>query len=410
MSEPTNTPAAVPATTTKTKPAATPSVEASNQPKVDTLEAHFSAKPAPKEPAKVAEPKPAEAPPPAAADGKPAEAPPPAAADGKPAAPVVPTDDIDKMELGEKASDNARTNFAKLREVAKQERLAKAALEKQLADLKAQQETLAKAAPQDTAEQERLRAEHKAMADRLALVDLKNHPDYVRQYEVPKTAALAEAKEVLDYNEIPANLESLMGKSLKEFSAEVSKLTKDMNSMDATAVQTSLRNAWKINNDATAALSKSQELAKALSEKSAHAQKQAVEKVWSTFKEAESILAKRPVPEGATPDELAEIASYNEAVQGLRSNYERNAFGRMTEEETAKMALKATTFDFIQTHGVRMMDRAYKGMEARALAAEKQLNELKAARSPGNMGGDPQKATASAPKTFEEVFSQRPRQ
>ena len=397
MSEPTNTPAVVPATATETKPAATPSVEASNQPKVDQLEAHFSAKPAPKEPAKVAEP-------------KPAEAPLPAAADGKPAAPVVPTDDLDRMELGEKASDNARTNFAKLREVAKQERLAKAALERQLADLKTQQETLAKAAPQDTAEQERLRAEHKAMADRLALVDLKNHPDYVRQYEVPKTAALAEAKEVLDYNEIPANLESLMGKPLKEFSAEVSKLTKDMNSMDATAVQTSLRNAWKINNDATSALSKSQELAKALSEKSAHAQKQAVEKVWGTFKEAESILAKRPVPEGATPEELAEITSYNEAVQGLRSNYERNAFGRMTEEETAKLALKATTFDFIQTHGVKMMDRAYKGMEARALAAEKQLNELKAARSPGNMGGDPQKATASAPKTFEEVFSQKPRQ
>ena len=397
MSEPTNTPAVVPATATETKPATTPSVETSNQPKVDQLEAHFSAKPAPKEPAKVAEP-------------KPAEAPPPAAADGKPAAPVVPTDDLDRMELGEKASDNARTNFAKLREVAKQERLAKAALERQLADLKTQQETLAKAAPQDTAEQERLRAEHKAMADRLALVDLKNHPDYVRQYEVPKTAALAEAKEVLDYNEIPANLESLMGKPLKEFSAEVSKLTKDMNSMDATAVQTSLRNAWKINNDAASALSKSQELAKALSEKSAHAQKQAVEKVWGTFKEAESILAKRPVPEGATPEELAEITSYNEAVQGLRSNYERNAFGRMTEEETAKMALKATTFDFIQTHGVKMMDRAYKGMEARALAAEKQLNELKAARSPGNMGGDPQKATASAPKTFEEVFSQRPRQ
>ena len=394
MSEPTNTPAAVPATTTETKPAATPSVEASNQPKVDQLEAHFSAKPAPKEPAKVAAP--VEAPPPAG--DKPAE----------PAAPAVPTDDIDKMELGEKASDNARTNFAKLREVAKQERLAKAALERQLADLKTQQETLAKAAPQDAVEQERIRAEHKAMADRLALVDLKNHPDYVRQYEVPKTAALAEAKEVLDYNEIPANLESLMGKSLKEFSAEVSKLTKDMNSMDATAVQTSLRNAWKINNDATSALSKSQELAKALSEKSAHAQKQAVEKVWGTFKEAESILAKRPVPEGATPEELAEITSYNEAVQGLRSNYERNAFGRMTEEETARMALKATTFDFIQTHGVRMMDRAYKGMEARALAAEKQLNELKAARSPGNMGGDPQKATASAPKTFEEVFSQRP--
>lgn len=396
MSEPTNTPAAVPATTTETKLAATPNVETSNQPKVDPIEAHFKTKPAPKEPAKVAEPKPTEAPPPAATD--------------KPISPTVPTDDLDKMDLGEKASDNARTNFAKLREVAKQERLAKAALEKQLADLKTQQETLAKAAPQDTAEQERLRAEHKAMADRLALVDLKNHPDYVRQYEVPKTAALAEAKEVLDYNGVPANLESLMGKSLKEFSAEVSKLTKDLNSMDATAVQTSLRNAWKINNDATAALSKSQDLAKALSEKSAHAQKQAVEKVWGTFKEGEALLAKRPVPEGATPEEQAEIASYNEAVQGLRANYERNAFGRMTEEETARMALKATTFDFIQTHGVRMMERAYKGMEARALAAEKQLGELKAARSPGNMGGDPQKPSASTPKTFEELFAQRPQQ
>ena len=74
------------------------------------------------------------------------------------------------------------------------------------------------------------------------------------------------------------------------------------------------------------------------------------------------------------------------------------------------MALKATTFDFIQTHGVKMMDRAYKSMEARAVAAEKQLAELKAARSPGNMGGDPQKVTATTPKSFEELFSQRPRQ
>lgn len=393
MSEPTNTPAAVPATPTETKPAETPRVETSNQPKVDPIEAHFSAK----APAKIAESKPTEQTPPKE-PAKVAEQ------------PVAPTEDIDRMELGEKASDNARTNFAKLREVAKQERLAKAALEKQLADLKAQQETLAKAAQPDTAEQERIRAEHKAMADRLALVDLKNHPDYVRQYEVPKTAALAEAKEVLDYNGVTANLESLMGKSLKEFSADVSKLTKDMNSMDATAVQTSLRNAWKVNNEAVAALSKSQELAKALSEKSAHAQKQAVEKVWSTFKEAESILAKRATPEGATPEEVAEITSYNEAVQGLRSNYERNAFGRMTEEETARMALKATTFDFIQTHGVKMMDRAYKGMEARAIAAEKQLAELKAARSPGNMGGDLQKVTATTPKSFEELFSQRPQQ
>lgn len=397
MSEPTTTPAAVPATTTETKPAATPSVETSNRPAVDPLDALFSSKPAPKAPA---ETKPAEAPPPVKAEAKPAE----------PAAPTVPTDDLDRMDLGEKASDNARTNFAKLREVAKQERLAKAALERQLADLKTQQETLAKAAPQDAVEQERLRAEHKSMADRLALVDLKNHPDYVRQFEVPKTAALAEAKEVLDYNEIPANLESLMGKPLKEFAAEVSKLTKNMNSYDASAVQTSLRNAWKINNDATSALSKSQELAKTLSEKSAHAQKQAVEKVWGSFKEGESLLSKRVTPEGATPEELAEIASYNEGVQALRSNYERNAFGRMTEEETAKMALKATTFDFLQSHGVKMMDRAYKGMEARAIAAEKQLNELKAARSPGNMGGDPPKPSATAPKTFEELFSQRPRQ
>ena len=66
MSEPTNTPAVVPATATETKPAATPSVETSNQPKVDTLEAHFNSKPAPKEPAKVAAP--VEAPPPPADD------------------------------------------------------------------------------------------------------------------------------------------------------------------------------------------------------------------------------------------------------------------------------------------------------------------------------------------------------
>ena len=396
MSEPTTTPAAVPAsTTTEEKPVAAPVAETSNKPTIDPLEAHFSKKAEPAEAADV--PEPAEAP-------KADSAPPPA----NPAEqPTVDTADLDQMDLGEKASPNARTNFAKLREIAKADRLARAAAEKQLADFQAQQDALAKAAPQEAAEMERIRTEHKAMADRLALVDLKTHPDYVRQSDVPKNAALAEAKEVLDYNDISSDLDALMGKSLKEFNAEVSKMTKDMNMADTTTVLNALRTAWKINHDATAAISKSGELRQALAEKTALAQKQAVTKVWDSFKQGEALLKSRQAPEGASPEEQAEIAAYNEAVQGLRASYERNAFGQMTEEQTAQMALKSTMFDFLQGHGVKMMERAYKGMEARAIAAEKQVSELKAARSPGNMGGDLPKKAESTPKTLEELFARK---
>src|SRR4029079_2674225 len=110
-------------------------------------------------------------------------------------------------------------------------------------------------------EVERLKAEHKALSDKMALIDVASTPDFQRQYTLPKTKAVAEASEVLAYSgKEGVDVNALLGKDRKNFSAAVAELTKDLNPMDATTVQTALRDAYRISTEEKAALANSSQL------------------------------------------------------------------------------------------------------------------------------------------------------
>lgn len=403
-------------TETATPPAATPGVPEGATPPITKTAREMTAaafnEPAPTQPTKpsmpaakpkdAAQPAPKTETPPAKTEAKtePAKADtPPVKTEAAPAAPEWPGE---KLELPANASAEAKTNFASMKASMKQEWLkeknARAEAEKQLA-------VRAAAAPADTAELERLRAEHKAAQDRLAVFDLQSHPDFVKQFVQPKEKAMATVKEVMEYQTTPKDtgeLAVLLGKPMKDFNAAVSEITKDMNSADAATVATSLREARNIHAAEQSALSKSTELRSQLQAKTAQQQKQAFEAVAT---EVTSSLKRIEITDGMSADEKAASASYNQRLDSLRASAEKRAFGNITEREVARMAFESEQLALMREHIVPGLERRFAAQNQVISDLTAQIESLRGTRAPANAGGGGDANQAPAKKTRAEMIA-----
>lgn len=257
--------------------------------------------------------------------------------------------------------------------------------EKRYSEAMAQLETYKKATPADTAEAARLKDELKKAQDALAVHDLKAHPDFAKQYLEPKKAALKEAGEIVTYNNKEGvNLNAILDKPLKEFNAEVSELTKDMNGMDATTVQTALRQAYKIANEEKAALGKASELKQQLESKAAAAARQAFEETRGEFA---SKVPEIQIPEGASEEKAQEIRAYNEARAAAMKKAEHYSFGKIGEREVARIAQQAAALEVVAGHLIPSLTRE----RDQAVALNKQLSAeleaIKKGKTPGKFTG-----------------------
>lgn len=309
--------------------------------------------------------------------------------DDKPAA--VEADPIDAWKLPENASAESVKNFGEIRAEAKarkqreQEALAK------VADLESQLTTYRNANPADVAATEQLKAQLKEAHDRLAVLDLKSHPDFVRQYVEPINGALAEAREVIQYNTkdgdpIP-DLGGLLAKGPKEFNAEVAKLTKDMNSVDANIVITSLRTAHKLNAKQGEVLSKSGELATQLQQKSAQQAKAAFEAVSKDLGPSNDFLQPLEIVDGLSPEDKTAAEQYNASLASVRINAEKLAFGRVDERGVATMAFKAATLDHMLTHTVPRVQGEFRKLAQMVAEQNEVIKQLRGGKGPDVAGG-----------------------
>ncbi len=275
-----------------------------------------------------------------------------------------------------------------------------------LASAMAELDTLKKATPAELADVEAIKKEHREAMDRLAVLDLQNHPDFAKQYTVPKNAALAEATTILAYQDKPvaADLNQLLVKPLKEFNAEVGALTKEMNAMDATTVQSALRAAYKLHADERTALSKASDLKAGIEQRTAAQQKQAFEETWGKLGEPDRFLTPVAIADTLPAEERAELASYNEAMKAVRQNAESNAFGRLDPKGAAAIASKAAVLDFVVKTAVPRMEKEFRRVveDNNTLIAE--LKAIKAAKGSGDFQSTPSDAPA-APKTIKEMIN-----
>lgn len=298
-------------------------------------------------------------------------------------------------EPPQNASDQVKMQWGEMKKANRALRYDLIAKDAQLGELRKKLETGVPGATSPEIEQ--LRAEHKAALDRLAILDIRSHPDYVRQYSEPKNALLNEAKQVISYNMKPdaaaPDVEGLLSKPQKEFNSVVAELTKDMNSVDAQQARDALIQAYRLNQKEQAVLAKPQELQRGLQSQALEKQKKAFEKVWSSAADGAGTLAELTVPKGATAEEAKEIQAYNQALGTVRSNAEKLAFSQMDEGGVATMASKAAALDFVFEHGIPRIEKRYAQAVATIANLEKELRSLRSATSP-QAQGDPSNAPA----------------
>ncbi len=341
------------------------------------------------------------------------ETPPPAKTEAAPAAPksVLKTKEApakadaapveypeDKIAIPTNASPEAVKNFAaykaSMKEILNAER-------QRVKDAEAKLSVHQTAAPADTAETERLRTEHKSALDRLAILDLQNHPDFARQYVEPKKKELATVTEVLAYTgKEGVEVASLLSKSLKDFNAAASEMTKDMNSADANTVMQSLRRARELHQGEQQALSQSSQIGDQLKSKAAQEQRKAFESVAT---EAGEVFNQREATEDMSPEEKQSVEAYNQSVASLRAKAETRAFGRVSERAVAEMAYKEAAFDHTVSHVLPTLERAIASRDSTIAALRSQLEAVKGARNPGTVSGD--KTSTGQPPSRQQLIA-----
>lgn len=310
-----------------------------------------------------------------------------------PAPPAPEADPFEKFSLPETAPEEQRSQFTELKRISREQH-------KRIKEF----ETKANAPAVPTAELEKLRTEHKAALDRLAVVDLQSHPDFKRQFHEPKSKALAEVAEILTYSgKEGVDLPSLLAMDRKSFSNKVTELTKDLNPMDATSVQSALRTAYGLSVDEKSALSKAGELSTKLQQQSEAQARQAFDEVSSNLGPLGEFLVTLDVPDGATAEEKTEIEDYNRSVSGIRQNVEQTVFGKTNEKSMAVLGWKGATLDFLLSKGIPRMEKNYSALveSHNALAAE--LAAIKGAKGSGPIAGDPSKGGGTAQTTEQMV-------
>ncbi len=314
------------------------------------------------------------------------------------AAPDV--DPVEKMRLPDNASADSVTNFNSLAKVAKERKVLADNLAKELADLRSKSANPAQPNVAEQAEIQRLRDEHKAATDRLAILDIQSHPDFARQYVEPKKAALAAAAEVIAYNEkaVP-EMAALLTKPMKEFNAVVSELTKDMNPADASTVMQSLRQARDLHGKEQQALSSSSELRTQLQAKTQLEQKRAFDSVAA---EAVPAFAKMEITETMSAEARATALDYNQSVDGIRARAESRAFGKISERDVANMAFKEVAFEHMVKHAIPVLEKHVSAQNGVIAELTAELTKLKGGNGPANLGTQGQPGAVDTSKMSRE--------
>lgn len=274
---------------------------------------------------------------------KPAETPDPKAE--KPAETAPTTFEEDQLDLDKKASVPARENFAKLKGITKTIRGQLVAKDREVAELRSKLEAGSKApTAEQSAELERLRSEHKALNDRLLVIDTQNHPSFQAQYVAPKTAALTAAKELLGKD---VDLAAMLTLPRSEFGKKVSELAKDLPAFDQTDFAQHMRNALQLEQGGRQALAKASETAQAIAAKNGAAQKQVFQQRWDAMRgPVGEHIVKLEVAPDAPADVRSSIEAYNQAVEQLSVNAEKVATAPMDEASIADHSIKAAAYDF----------------------------------------------------------------
>ena len=306
----------------------------------------------------------------------------------------------DALSLGKESSQRARENFDNLKSITKTLREQVAARDREVQEAKSEVERLKSGAvPVDTPELQKLRAEHKAMADRLLVLDLQSHPDYQREFVAPKSAAEEEARNILAAAGITnVDLEAILNKDPVSFRKELSALAQKLpTALDQADFATQMRAAHTLNHKAKDAVARAGEIGSALRQKTVAEQRAAFD---TTFAQSLGALNIQELvaPAGSPPEDVAAVAAFNEGIRAIRPNAEKIALGTTDARGISQAAIKAAAYEFQVTRAMPMMSKLISIKEARIADLESQLKGIRDRNPNRNIGGVPSSGGGKRPE------------
>lgn len=251
---------------------------------------------------------------------------------------------------------------------------AEAKARKQVAELEAKLKS-ASPAEADAATKARLakfEAENKDLSDRLKIFDVQGHPDFQRDFVLPKQAALGAASEILKQEGVEADLVRLLSLKGKAFAEEASKISAKLTDFNKPAFVAELRRIQTLDAQAAATILNADSFREQKT-------KEFQSRTRGVYDEVAKVHANDFVPavsaETATAEQKAYDEAWNAALVARNAAAERYAFAPANEHAVADVAQKAASYDLLVEHGIPRITRlAYSRISA--LQAE-----LKAAKA-----------------------------
>ena len=297
----------------------------------------------------------------------------------------------DKIALDPKAKPDTVKHFDSLKAIARQVRAEAEQLRVELAEAK-KTPAVSLAAQQEV---EKLRADHKAAMDKLAVVDLKNHPSYVQQFVAPLNAAVESVKSILTDNGMAAiDVPGLLAKPRAEFAAAVNEIAGKLPAFDQASFVQEMRNMRTLDGKASEALKNAGTLAGEI-------QQQQTAKARTAFNETLTSLdfvkagglGLVEIPASVSPEDRVYFEAYNASAASIPAEAEKIVFGGMGDKDVARTGIEAATFRHVMKHVIPRVD--YENQQAKKLIGEltSAIKELRG--SAAAAGSDNSSAPAS---------------
>lgn len=239
----------------------------------------------------------------------------------------------------------------------------------------------------DRSEVTKLREEHKAFSDKVAILDYQSHPDFQQKFTEPKAKLANEVKIILTDNGIEGvDFASLVAKPRLEMAKAVSEITDKLNSFDAGEFRLALREYQKLSGAEQAAVLDHRDGLKKLNEQSQAKQRTSFEGKWKTTSLA-SFAQKLDPAKDAPPEEVESVTRINQGIDEIRNVAERYAFAVSNEDMAAEVAIKAANYDFVIRHAFPRMQSDYQNALELNKQLSQKLEELSAHRPGANFDG-----------------------
>lgn len=261
-------------------------------------------------------------------------------------------DDIDKGLQAPPENAKSRAGWDELKKRASEERKLRLELEAKLKSAPASS-TVDEATKARLAE---LENQNKTYSERLKLLDLRSHPEFVAKYVQPAEQAKAAMENIAKTDEVEVNVGELLTMKGKALNRAVSEAMDQMTPYARVKFQAALDSYFATQTGAEQAIAQADETLKAMRQNGGARSRASFDEVAKNYSGA---FLPAQVDEKAPDESKQAAAAYNAALASIGKQAETYAFGQIDEKGVADLSHKAALYEFTMNHGIPRIAALY---------------------------------------------------